>query len=198
MAIICFEKYLDCYPFEGIMESKKLCSKPLIEQITSFVTFDFIIHATSILEKLFWMFICIGGTLWIGDIILTQNNYWNENPTFVTERIKELSELIAPTVTFCSNAMSQYTLLERLGNYIDPNKINSEEFNLIKREAIDAYLNSIYVEYDECGYKAIKYIKNIGDYQDNCCNNNEHCKVKYILKVYIPKGRTNLYQIINS
>ena len=167
------------------MESKKLFSKPLTEQIKSFVTFDFIIHATSILEKLFWMCICIGGSLWIGDIILSQYNYWNENPTFVTERIKELSELIAPTVTFCSNAMSQYTLVERLGNYIDPNKINSEEFNLIKREAIDAYLNSIYVDYDDCGYSGFKYIKNIGDYQDYCCNNDKHCKVKHILKVYI-------------
>ena len=162
------------------MLSKKFISKPMRDQIKSFTTFDFVIHATNILEKLFWIFICIGGTLWIGDIVLTQINFWNENPSFVTERTKELSNLIAPTVTFCSNTMSEYTLVERLGNFIDPKKFDSKDFDLIRGKAIDVYVNKMIFRFDGCGFNVFSATKYIGQYQDACCHNDVNCKVYFI------------------
>ena len=165
------------------MLSKKFISKPLKDQIESFTTFDFVIHATNILEKWFWMFICIGGTLWIGDIVLTQINFWNENPSFVTERTNDLSNLIAPTVTFCSNTMSEYSLIERMGNFIDPKKFDSKDYDLIRRKAIDVYVNKIYSWFDGCGFFSVfdnLGIKYIGNYQDACCHNEVNCRVYFI------------------
>ena len=166
------------------MISKQLVSKQLSNQIKSFTTISFVINATSLLEKCFWLLIVISGTLWIGDVALTQIDFWRENPTLITKGSKELYKLNTPTVTFCPNVMSEYTLAERLGNYIDPGKMNSEEIILIRRKAIHSYLYRIYRDYDNCGYGDLgsRYkFKNLGDYQKACCGNDKNCKVQFLL-----------------
>ena len=166
------------------MISKQLVSKQLSNQIKSFTTISFVINATSLLEKCFWLLIVISGTLWIGDVALTQIDFWRENPTLITKGSKELYKLNTPTVTFCPNVMSEYTLAERLGNYMDPGKINSEEIILIRRKAIHSYLYRIYRDYDNCGYGDLgsRYkFKNLGDYQKACCGNDKNCKVQFLL-----------------
>ena len=166
------------------MISKQLVSKQLSNQIKSFTTISFVINATSLLEKCFWLLIVISGTLWIGDVVLTQIDFWRENPTLITKGSKELYKLNTPTVTFCPNVMSEYTLAERLGNYMDPGKINSEEIILIRRKAIHSYLYRIYRDYDNCGYGDLgsRYkFKNLGDYQKACCGNDKNCKVQFLL-----------------
>ena len=165
------------------MISKQLVSKQLSNQIKSFTTISFVINATSIFEKCFWLLIAISGTLWIGDVVLTQIDFWRENPTLITKGSKELFKLKTPTVTFCPNVMSEYTLAERLGNYIDPKEINSEEIILIRRKAIHAYLYKIYWDYDICGYNDFgnrRKFKNLGEYQKACCGNDINCKVQLL------------------
>ena len=165
------------------MVSNKFNFKPIIDQLKSFTTFDFIYNASNLLEKLFWAVIAIGGTLWIGYIVMLTLNHWNEHIFLVTKSTQELSELTAPAITLCSKGMSEYSLLERFANYIDPNNI-PEEVLIIRREAMKEYFAK--VDYDsDCekvttsswggSFKFLNFIT----YQNTCCGADERCKVKF-------------------
>ena len=172
-----------------MMVSNKSQVKPLIDQFKSFTTFDFICNASSLLEKIFWAVIAVGGTWWIGNIVILTLNHWNEQIFLTSKSNKELSGLTAPAVSFCSKEMSEYTLLERLGNYLDPNSLNLPEAAfVIRSEALKKYLTE--VQYDiNCGKMYVvgwvsSKTENIGNYQKKCCGTDESCKVNLTLEYW--------------
>ena len=76
--------------------------------------------------------------------------------------------------------MSEYTLLERLANYLDPSNI-PEEILTIQKEAMKIYFAKV-DRYSECekdtqlGWGnaiSLDFIK----YQNTCCGSDERCKV---------------------
>ena len=149
-------------------------TKPLIDQFKNFTTFGLIYKASSLLEKIFWALFAIGGTLWIGEVVLYSVVHWNENPILVTKTSKDLSDIKAPAVTFCSKGMSEYTLVERFGNYLDPTNLNlPEEVFLLRFAAIKVYVDKIYRNYDGLEY----YYETLGDYQEDHCDEDKRCKV---------------------
>ena len=111
---------------------------PLIDQFKGILSFKLIISSKSILEKLFWFFIAFGGTAYILYIIASQFIYWNENPTLITKGKLSLSDIKPPAITFCHKGVQKYSLLERLGNFMDPGKGLPIEIINIRNEAIKA------------------------------------------------------------
>ena len=162
------------------MVSNKFHVKPLVDQFKSFTTIDFIYSTSSLLEQIFWAVIAVGGTLWIGSIVMLTLNHWNEHVLLVTKSTQELSELTAPAVTICSKGMSEYTLLERLANHLDPSNI-PEEILVIRREAMKNYFAKV-DHYSDCekvtrlGWGNAASL-NFTHYQNSCCGSDERCKV---------------------
>ena len=109
---------------------------PMKEEFHGFTSIR-LIHATrNVLEKILWISIAIVGTIWIGDLFITQVNYWNENPVLATKGTKALSDITAPAVTFCHKGVLKYSLVENLINILDVNKTIPSEFLQIRNEAI--------------------------------------------------------------
>ena len=158
------------------MFSNQFNAKPLIDQFKTFTTFHFIYNAASILEKIFWALLAVSGTLWIGSMLQISIKHWNENPILITKSTKQLSELTGPAVTFCSKGMSEYTLVERLGNYLDPKSLNiPEEIFPMRAEALKN-IELVFENNDAC--YVWYWDQKLGDLQENCCGKDEKCKVK--------------------
>ena len=110
------------------------CKPMLVNELRNITTVNLIANATSILEKIFWALIAIGGTLFIYDVMFIQLENWNENPTLVTTQSKKLSDIEVPSVTFCPKGLHKYGLVETLANFIDPEKKIPKEVLAVRNE----------------------------------------------------------------
>ena len=113
------------------------------EELRNFTTVNLIADASSILEKVFWALIAILGTLFIIDVVVIQLDYWRENPILVTKQTLKLSDMPLPSMTFCHKGLQKYGIVERLGNYIDPEKEIPEEVFNVRNEFIEVQFKRI-------------------------------------------------------
>ena len=127
---------------------------PLKDQLKAILSLKLIYTAKSVIEKLFWIIISLGGTIYISYIVFSQFNYWNENPVLITKGSMPLSELKLPAITFCHKGAQKFGFVERFVNYLDLNKTIPEEIFGIRNEVIKSYV--------------LKITKNLGSGIDFC------------------------------
>ena len=84
---------------------------PLKDQLKAILSFKLIHSAKSVLEKLFWFIIAVGGTAYITYIVLRQFEYWNENPVLQLKGSKPLTEVERPAITFCHKGAQKHALM---------------------------------------------------------------------------------------
>ena len=70
---------------------------PLKDQLKAILSLRLIHSSKSVLEKLFWLIISLGGTIYISYIVARQFNYWNENPILELKGSKSLSKIERPS-----------------------------------------------------------------------------------------------------
>ena len=116
------------------------------EELRNFTTVNLMADASSILEKVFWALIAILGTLFIIDVVVIQLDYWRENPILVTKQSLKLSDMPLPSMTICHKGLQKYGIVERLANYIDPEKEIPKEIIAIRNEFIKAQYEKIKAE----------------------------------------------------
>ena len=104
------------------------------EELTNVRTLDLIARTTSILEKIFWSIIAICGTIFIYHVVTLQLENWRDNPMLATSITKQLADMPLPAVTFCHKGLQKYGPIEKLGNYINPNKSIPKEVVAIRNE----------------------------------------------------------------
>ena len=134
------------------MKKNKINHKQkLLEQLDGVSTINFVSNAASIFEKLFWIVLALTGSAWILSVIVNQVIHWEDNPVIKTEDFVKLSDVKKPSITFCAKGLLDHGIMERMGNYIDPEKktlegtmeLNSE---MIK-EALIKKMNEMCLEY---------------------------------------------------
>ena len=111
---------------------------PLKDQLKAILSLRLIHSSKSVLEKLFWLIISLGGTIYISYIVARQFNYWNENPILELKGSKSLSKIERPAITFCHKGAQKFAFVERFVNYIDVNKTIPLEIFQIRNEVIKA------------------------------------------------------------
>ena len=105
------------------------------DEVANIRTLDLILKPSSFLEKIFWAILAIYGTYFIVyDVFYVQLVYWQENPALLTKENVKLSEMPLPSVTFCHKGLQKYGAVERLGNFIDPEKTVPKEIVGIRNE----------------------------------------------------------------
>ena len=105
------------------------------DEVANIRTLDLILKPSSFLEKIFWAILAIYGTYFIAyDVFYVQLVYWQENPALLTKENVKLSEMPLPSVTFCHKGLQKYGAVERLGNFIDPEKTVPKEIVGIRNE----------------------------------------------------------------
>ena len=116
---------------------------PLKEQLKAILSFRLIHSAKTVLEKLFWLIISLGGTIYISYVFQRQFEYWNDNPVLKLKGSKPLSRVERPAITFCHKGAQRYALIERFVNYVDVNKDIPKEIFEIRNEVIKAQVYKI-------------------------------------------------------
>ena len=115
----------------------------LREELTNIATLKLITSSGSILEKILWALIPIGGTIFIYNVVDLQLDNWRDNPALVTKVTRKLADMPLPAVTFCPKAMHKYGLVEHLGNYINPKKKVPKEVVAIQNEFLKVEFQKI-------------------------------------------------------
>ena len=113
------------------------------EELTNITTLNLITSSGSMLEKILWAMVAIGGTIFIYNVVDLQLDNWRDNPALVTKVTRKLADMPLPAVTFCPKAMQKYGLVERLGNYIDPEKKVPKEVVAIRNEFLKVEFQKI-------------------------------------------------------
>ena len=149
---------------------------PLKEQLKAILSFKLIHSSKHLLEKLFWLIIALGGTIYILYIVTSQFNYWNENPILVTKGSMPLANANLPAVTFCHKGMQKYALVERLVNHIDPTKNVPKEILEIRNEAIKAQVMKLNKDIPDVDICSLQKARN-GSWIQNNEMDLKDCKV---------------------
>ena len=113
------------------------------EELTNITTLNLITSSGSMLEKILWAMVAIGGTIFIYNVVDLQLDNWRDNPALVTKVTRKLADMPLPAVTFCPKAMQKYGLVERLGNYIDPEKKVPKEVVAIRNEFLKVHFQKM-------------------------------------------------------
>ena len=111
------------------------------EEMRNARTFDLVSKTTNLLEKFFWAFIAIFGTIFIYQVVKFQWQNWDDNPTLLTTETKKLSDMPLPAVTFCHIGLHKYGLVEKLANFIDPEKKIPKEVVAVRNEFLKVQFN---------------------------------------------------------
>ena len=119
---------------EGGNMSKRSCKcNEAITEIENITTIGLACKAQTILEKLFWILLGVGGFGWSVYFISQQFIIWSNNPLIIQKSDVELNEINYPAITICSQTSTRYAIAERLGNYIDPENMPEELLSLLER-----------------------------------------------------------------
>ena len=113
------------------------------EELTNITTLKLITSSRSILEKILWALVAIGGTIFIYNVVGIQLDNWRDNPALITKVTKKLADMPLPAVTFCHKGLHKYGLVEHLGNYIDPEKKVPKEVVAILNEFLKVEFQKI-------------------------------------------------------
>ena len=107
--------------------------KELLDELRNITTLDLAYKASTILEKILWVLICITGTIWAVYFINLQFLSWEESPSVIIQGKLDSADLKYPAVTICPKFSNKYAIAERLGNFIDPNNL-PEELLILRQE----------------------------------------------------------------
>ena len=85
---------------------------------TAVCTLRFSIDAFHKIEKVFWVAICIIGTLIVSYVIKNQIQSWQINAVVSNVAYVPLGQVDVPAVTLCHRGNSKFAIAERFGNAI--------------------------------------------------------------------------------
>ena len=80
---------------------------------------QFSIEAQNVFERVFWIAFTFVGTIFVCHLLDIQASSWNS--FIISQKYMDLSKIDFPAVTFCSRGATKYSIVERLGNLLDPN-----------------------------------------------------------------------------
>ena len=123
------------------------------------VTLKLTFEASNIIEKLLWITLGLSGCCYIIYLLFSQVISWDQNASFTTQKILDLSEIEFPAITFCSRGATKYSIVERLGNILDPNADETKKKILPLRNAL--IQNTLGYPYDlSCNKQCVTEFEN--------------------------------------
>ena len=167
-----------------MFSTKTRYQEALTNQLYHFTCLDFVSKASNIIEKLIWIIISVCGTVWIGSVLFIQVTQWIENPVLLRHENLDLSDMTYPAVTFCPKTISEFSIAEGFGNFLDLNKPLPSQAVSIQNEAVKMYWRKK-LPYVGCTNWMKTYVNSLANYFDQCCKGRspwkeKACKVRKI------------------
>lgn len=97
--------------------------KQFMNELKNVKTVGLAYIADNLLEKFFWVSIGLLGIAWGFYLIPSNVDVWINNPSIVTKSNMNLSQIQYPAITIKSPGITKYAILERLINYVRPDKL---------------------------------------------------------------------------
>ena len=152
-----------------MFSSKNRHQEALSNQFYNFTSLEFVSKASNIIEKLIWIIISVCGTVWIGSILFIQVTQWIENPVLLRQENLDLSDMTYPAVTFCPKTISEFSIAEGFGNFLDLNRTLPTQAVLIQNEAVIRYWRNK-MPYVGCNLTWTQsLVTSLANYFDKCC-----------------------------
>ena len=105
------------------MSSKK---KEWFRELKNVKTIGLVSSASNVLEKIIWASFGIIGIAWAFYFVPQNYKVWENNPSIITQANMDLSEIPYPAISVATSGTTKYAIAERLGNFVDPNKLPKE------------------------------------------------------------------------
>ena len=100
----------------------------------------FSIDAFYRVEKVFWLAVCVFGTLLVSYVIKNQIQSWEDNPVVSNVAYVDLDNVDVPAVTLCHRGNSKFAIAKRFGNAIkNPLKFGRFRQKMIQEVALENY-----------------------------------------------------------
>ena len=112
------------------------------EELNNITSLNLISNSKNIVEKILWAAIAIFGTVFIYDVVSTQLQYWEDHPSVTSLQMMKLDDFKLPAVTFCHKGLQKYSIVERLANYINPEKNVPVEFFKFRNIGMKVQINN--------------------------------------------------------
>ena len=157
---------------------------PLKEQLKAILSLKLIISTKYAFEQAFWASIITIATIYISYVMMNAIVYWSENPMLITKGSQQLSNLKQPAVTFCHKGLQKFEVVERLVNYIDPEKSIPKEIFSIRNEGLRIHFQELYfpANFDFCNMTKNADGQWVSASNDDVNANNLDCEVDLILQ----------------
>ena len=173
-----------------MFNKKTRYQEALTNQFYNFTSLEFVSKASNLIEKLIWIIISVCGTVWIGNIVLIQVTQWIENPVLLRQENLDLSDMTYPAVTFCPKTISEFSIAEGFGNFLDLNKSLPSQAVSIRNEAVKMYWRNK-LPYVGCilDHWINTHVSSLANYFDQCCKGQyqwkeKACKVRKVIDNY--------------
>ena len=79
--------------------------------------------STNVLENIIWATFGIIGIAWAFYFVPQNYKVWENNPSIITQANMDLSQIQYPAISIATSGTPKYAIAERLGNFVDPNKL---------------------------------------------------------------------------
>ena len=86
-------------------------------------TIGLISTSTNVLERIIWATLGIIGIAWAFYFVPQNYKVWENNPSIITQANMDLSQIQYPAISIATSGTPKYAIAERLGNFVDPNKL---------------------------------------------------------------------------
>ena len=160
-----------------MFSTKNRNQEALTNQVYNFTSLEFVFKATNLIEKLIWIIISVCGTIWIGNIVFIQVTQWIENPVLLRQENLDLSDMTYPAVTFCPKTISEFSIAEGFGNFLDLNTSLPPQAISIRNEAVKMYWRNK-LPFVGCTNWILTYVSSLANYFDQCCKGKDQWKEK--------------------
>ena len=160
----------------------KASRKKLLDGLRNITIIDLACKSANIFEKTLWILIGTIGAIYAIYFISFQFLTLEKQSSVLVQEDGNLVKLKFPAITICPKVSTKYGIAERLGNYIDPEKLPEKLLSLkfgFFKCVFGSPLVIIENDYDVESTNSVKSI-----YKNSCVNNYyytpDYCKVQYI------------------
>ena len=100
--------------------------KEWFDELKNIRTVELTLATKNFLERIFWIILGITGIAWAFYFLPSNFEIWKKNQPIINKANVNLSQIKHPAITITAPGTTKYAIAERLGNYVNPEKIPEE------------------------------------------------------------------------
>ena len=143
----------------------------LKDELKNIRTIELAYQKNLFIEKILWAVLGIIGVAWAFYFVPSNLEVWKNNPSIVSKGNVDLSEIDYPAITIAPSGITKFAIVERLGNYLKPEKTPDE----LKQMKSLLFKCAVLPKHNPSYDTDFRYYKST---KSSCYSNSEECEVR--------------------